>query len=74
MDALLALRQGVQPRGTDAERILGELTDLLHRHREALTHGHENTLRVIDQQFEHKLREKDRAMAALFEHSKQHGC
>ncbi len=58
----------------DAERILSELIDLMHRQREAISDQHTNTLLLIDQEIERKFSEKERAMGALQQHRREHGC
>ena len=40
----------------------------------AIAAGHENTLMELDRQIELEVGEKERAMGALREHRKEHGC
>jgi hypothetical protein len=50
------------------------LSELSRAQAEALIHGSENLVMEIDQQIETTLGEKERALGALKEHRREHGC
>jgi len=57
-----------------AQKALTDLAELMHRQREAIASESENTLLAIDREIEVRLGEKERAMGALQQHRKEHGC
>ena len=58
----------------DVDRVQSDIVELITRQHEALVHGHENTLMAIDRQIELKFGEKQRAIGALRQHRRDHGC
>jgi hypothetical protein len=58
----------------EAQSCLVRIADLARAEAEALTNGTENIAMEIDRQIEHAIGEKERAIGALREHRKEHGC
>jgi hypothetical protein len=54
--------------------VVARVVELIYRRSAAIEYGHENTVMVIDRQIEHSLGEKERAIGALLQHRKEHGC
>jgi hypothetical protein len=53
---------------------LAKLAELVHFTSMALEHRQENTLMELDRQIELEFGAKERAMGALEEHRREHGC
>jgi len=53
---------------------LQRLGELAHAEADALTGGHQDLWKEIDQEIENVMGEKERAIGALNEHRAEHGC
>jgi hypothetical protein len=53
---------------------LMQISKLTRAVSEALTNGHENFAAELDKQVELEFGRKERAMGALHQHRKEHGC
>jgi hypothetical protein len=58
----------------DVQGHLIRLSELARFTSAAVAAGNENTVAELDRQFEEEVGEKERAMGALREHRKMHGC
>jgi len=58
----------------DVQRVLTDLVQLAHREIEAVKIGAQNTIAAIDKLIENTFGRKERAMGALVQHRREHGC
>jgi len=58
----------------EARQHLLRIAELTHSIAEALANGNENTAAELDKQVDLELGRKERAMGALHEHRREHGC
>jgi hypothetical protein len=58
----------------EVQRATDVLVELIRRKHVALAHGHENSLKLLDQQINIVFAEKDRVVDALERHQERHGC
>jgi hypothetical protein len=58
----------------DVQEHLMQISQLTRAIAEALAKGHENFAAELDKQVDVELGKKERAMGALHQHRKEHGC
>lgn len=58
----------------DVQRVLHNLSQLLAQEIEALPTGSESLILGIDREIDRTFGEKERAMGALQQHKREHGC